>query len=107
MTTDFGRLIGNTPAPDYAHDLALDTDGTIVVIGTSEFGGGSDLAIARYDADGDLDPSFGADGRLTVDFGSGFDSGHDIAVQHDGKVLAVGTAHDGSSFEPGLVRLAS
>ena len=67
----------------------------------------ADLAIARYDTDGDLDPSFGADGRLTVDFDAGFDSGHDIAVQHDGKVVAVGTAHDGSTFEPGLVRLAS
>jgi uncharacterized delta-60 repeat protein len=107
VTTDFGQLTGNTPAPDYARDLAVDTRGNIVVVGTSEFGGGSDLAIARYDANGDLDPTFGTDGLITIDFNGGFDSGHDIALQHDGKVVAVGTAHNGSNFEPGLVRLTS
>ena len=107
VTTDFGPLVGNTPAPDYAHDLAVDTDGSIVVVGTTEFGGGSDFAIARYDSDGDLDPGFGTDGLLTVDFAAGFDSGHDIAIQPDGKIVAVGTAHNGSTFEPGLIRLSS
>ena len=107
VTTDFGPLVGNTPATDYAHDLAVDTDGSIVVVGTTEFGGGSDFAIARYDSDGDLDPGFGTDGLLTVDFAAGFDSGHDIAIQPDGKIVAVGTAHNGSTFEPGLIRLSS
>ena len=85
----------------------MDGDGNIVVAGTSEYGGGSDLAIARYDTNGDLDGSFGTDGLFTVDFDGGFDSGHDIAVQHDGKIVAVGTAHNGSNFEPGLIRLRS
>ncbi len=105
VTTDFGLLIGNTPAPEYAHGLALQADGAIVVVGTSEFAGGTDLAMARYDRDGDLDTTFGTEGTLTVDFSGGFDSGHGVAIQHDGKIVAVGTAQDGSAFEPGLVRL--
>ena len=46
-------------------------------------------------APSDLDSSFGGDGRVTTDF-AGMDFVGDLAIQADGKVVAVGSA--GSSF---------
>ena len=46
-------------------------------------------AVARYNADGSLDPGFDADGKLTVDFRE-FSSANAAAVQADGKIIVVG-----------------
>jgi len=55
LFTDF------TPGDDRANAMALQTDGRIVLAGYA----GSQLAIARYDANGVPDTSFDTDGRLT------------------------------------------
>ena len=46
-------------------------------------------AVARYNADGSLDPGFDGDGKLTVDFRD-FSSANAAAVQADGKIIVVG-----------------
>ena len=61
--------------------------------------------MARYGTDGTLDGSFGGDGTLTVDFAGGFDSGHDVAIQADGKIVASATAGNGTNDDLGLVRV--
>ena len=43
-----------------------------------------------FAADGDLDPSFDGDGIVITDNGSTFESIIDLAVQPDGKIVAVG-----------------
>ena len=40
--------------------------------------------------DGSLDPSFSGDGKQTTDFGLGFDRANGVALQGDGKIVAVG-----------------
>ncbi|MFD9336800.1 calcium-binding protein [Streptomyces sp. NPDC060028] len=45
-------------------------------------------------APGDLDPSFGPDGRVTTAF-PGYAEGHDIARQADGKLVVVGLSEAG------------
>lgn len=60
VTTDFaGR-------DDYARALAIDSAGRIVVAGNSVAAatGLSDVALARYDANGSLDTGFSGDGRI-------------------------------------------
>src|SRR4051812_7647157 len=45
-------------------------------------------------ADGDLDPSFGQDGKVLAGFPiTGTDSIRAVAVQTDGKIVAVGSIH--------------
>lgn len=46
-------------------------------------------------AEGDLDPSFDGDGIVITDSGSAYESIADIAVQPDGKILAVGYSLQG------------
>lgn len=41
-------------------------------------------------ADGDLDPAFGAGGRVQTDFGSTTDYGYGVAIQSDGRIVVVG-----------------
>jgi uncharacterized delta-60 repeat protein len=68
-------------------------DGKIVVAGSSVAAGSSDsdFALARYSIDGSLDTTFSSDGKETTDFGGG-DLSQDIAIQADGKIVAVGSS---------------
>ena len=64
VTTDFA---GNG---DEARAVALQPDGKIVAAGGA-LGATVDFALARYGPDGTLDTTFGADGKVATDFGSG------------------------------------
>jgi uncharacterized delta-60 repeat protein len=85
VTTDF------TTGYDVAFDGALDADGNIVAVGRAA-GSGGRFAIARYLPDGTLDPAFSADGKATANFTTGDDYAFGVAIQTDGKIVAVGRA---------------
>ena len=70
-------------------DIALQPDGRIVAAGTI----GGDLAVARYDAAGQLDPTFGG-GIVRVDFGGTAASANAIVLQPDGRIVFGGSADD-------------
>lgn len=89
VTTDFDSMM------DQARDLAIQSDGKIVVVG---FTGPSlpsetpvDFALARYNPDGTLDVTFGTGGRVvTTDFN--FTSfAESVAIQSDGKIVVAGS----------------
>src|SRR5207302_6993348 len=69
-TTDFGT------SSDWAHGLALQADGKIVVAGES----GGNFALARYATDGTLDNSFDGDGKLVTNLGGPDGFGHAVRV---------------------------
>jgi uncharacterized delta-60 repeat protein len=80
---------------DFGSGIAVQANGKIVVVGTSDNGSGaSELAVARFNLDGSLDNSFSGDGRVTLSFTAGDDVGSGIAVQSDGKIVVVGTTDD-------------
>jgi uncharacterized delta-60 repeat protein len=73
---------------DSAAALVRNPDGTLVVAGGHKEGR-SDFALARYRADGTLDPRFGRGGRLQTDLGRDEEI-VDLARQRDGKLVALG-----------------
>jgi uncharacterized delta-60 repeat protein len=78
---------------DRATGVAIQADGKIVLVGTCQqnAGGTTDIAMARLNADGSLDPSFTGDGRKWIDLsGGGNDAGAAVAVQPDGSIVVVG-----------------
>ncbi|MFD5426499.1 calcium-binding protein [Streptomyces sp. NPDC127084] len=85
VTTDFGGT-------DAAIGVAVQPDGKIVTVGYSDAGGTlNDFALARYNTDGSLDATFGTGGLVTTDFGPGrSDVANAVALQTDGKIVAVG-----------------
>lgn len=78
LTTDFG---GN----DAANAVAVQADGKIVAGGATE----SDFALARYNPDGSLDRTFGGDGTVVTDLGSGEGIAR-IFLVGGGRIVAVG-----------------
>jgi uncharacterized delta-60 repeat protein len=77
--------------------LALQQNGRIVVMGTADVN--NDFVVARLDANGNPDTSFGTGGSVGVDFG-GFEFDGDVAIQPDGQIVIAGSTnvHDGGDF---------
>jgi uncharacterized delta-60 repeat protein len=80
-----------------------------VVTGEAGYGGSNPkIALARYDVDGSLDTSFSGDGMVKFDLTGDEDYAVDVAIQADGRIVAVGGAGSGGSNPTfGLVRLAA
>jgi uncharacterized delta-60 repeat protein len=78
----------------WAHDVAVQPNGRIVVVGQRfQYGDAQDdrlFAVARYLPDGRLDPAFSRDGRVSVDFGFGDDAAYAVALGPGSRILAAG-----------------
>lgn len=72
---------------DRANDVAVQSDGKIVVVGYTHNGSNLDIALVRYNTDGSLDTSFGTGGKVTTAAGSGDDTANSMAIQPDGKIV--------------------
>lgn len=84
VRTEFGWGVG----------VAIQPDGKIVVVGAGRLPGSpgaADFAVARYNADGTLDATFGVGGKAAADFGFS-DFASDVAIQQDGKIVVAGSA---------------
>ena len=100
VTTDF---FGNSDAPA---SVAMQSDGKIVIAGMARgLDFYSHFALARYDSNGNPDGTFGVGGKLTTDFFGLEDGAQDVAIQSDGKIVAVGTVTtEGIKSDFGIVR---
>ena len=97
VRTDFG------PGREVASAVSIDVDGAIVAAGTAGVRGSSVIdsmfAVARYDGDGRLDPTFGGDGTVEVELSSAGDIVHGVATDTTGRIVVVGTTGVGA-IEP-------
>jgi uncharacterized delta-60 repeat protein len=97
-----GKLLTNFGADDFAEDVAIQSDGKIVAGGMRCLDGTfpdlqCDVALARYTANGALDPTFSGDGKVRTDFGgdsNGFWGG--LKIQPDGKIVMSGWIWNGA-----------
>ena len=77
---------------DTAYDLAIQSDGRIVVGGGSNTGTKVEFSLVRYNTNGTPDSTLDGDGKLTTSFsGAGDQEIHDLVIQADGKIVAAGT----------------
>jgi uncharacterized delta-60 repeat protein len=81
-------LVGTNSSVVFA--AALQTDGKILLGGISS-GATQDFAVARYNANGTLDSSFGSNGTVITNLG-GSARINALIVQPDGKIVATGEA---------------
>lgn len=89
---------------DVAYALAILPDGKILVAGEVYTGAPCcDFGVARYNADGTLDTSFGTDGKVITAMG-GEAHARAIAAQADGKIVVAGYATNGTNMDFALVR---
>ncbi len=87
---------------DVANGIAIQSDGKIVAAGVSLVNGSDEFALARYDSDGSLDPSFGKQGKVLTDFANGSDDvAKAVLIQTDGKIVAAGSSGSFGSVPSG------
>ncbi len=89
---------------DLAYAMALQPDGKIVLGGYAYAGSTNDFALVRYNANGTPDNTFDSDGKVMTDFNGSIDVINALAIQDDGKILAVGNSWDGSETHFALAR---
>jgi uncharacterized delta-60 repeat protein len=88
-TIDFGSLA------DLANDAVLQPDGKIVVAGYTQ--ADEDVAVARINANGSPDTTFGAAGKVTVDFEVAT-FGNAVALQPNGRIVVAGQRTGADDF---------
>ena len=98
---------GDPADSDQANDVAIQTDGKIVIAGHALVGSTTDFMIARLNADGSRDASFGTAGLVTTPFGTLQDLARAVVIQPDGAIVAAGQASASTGTDFGLVRLLS
>jgi uncharacterized delta-60 repeat protein len=81
---------------DSTRDMALQADGKVVVVGTTEDGDNRNFGAVRFNADGTVDTTFGTGGRVVIDFGGMGNLGREdianaVAIQDDGKIIIGGS----------------
>jgi uncharacterized delta-60 repeat protein len=83
--------------------VAVHPDGRIVLAGRAP---ANQIGVARLNADGTPDPSFGTNGSLTLQFGQISDA-NAVAVQQDGRIVLAGAVFNGGegSYDFLAVRL--
>ncbi len=93
VTTDFGNN-----SFDGATDVGIQSDGRIVVTGSSSTSSsiGVDFAVVRYMPNGALDLGFDSDGKVTTDLNYD-ESGASMDIQPDGKIVVFGRWNFGVS----------
>jgi uncharacterized delta-60 repeat protein len=106
LDTTFGTdgIVTTTIGPDFdaAYGVVIQSDGKIVVTGTSSNVTGSDVAIVRYNTDGSLDTTFGTGGIVAAAISAGaIPIG---AIQSDGKIIVAGTSPNVTASNIALAR---
>jgi uncharacterized delta-60 repeat protein len=101
------HIYGNSSNDDYANDLALQSDGKIILVGSS----GASFSAARFTKNGFLDNSFGNNGTVMFNINGSANNGDaalSVAVQPDDKIIIGGMAKDYSTNDQfALARLNS
>ena len=89
-----------------ANALVIQADGKLIAAGFSNGAGPDDFdfAVARYNSDGSLDPSFGGGGFRTFLGGGNFEGAEALAIQPDGKLVAAGFSNSGGDDDFALTR---
>lgn len=90
---------------DAVSSMCIQADGKILVTGRSTSNVYYDVAVARLNANGSLDASFGTNGKVLVDVQGESDEARSIKMQNDGKIIIGGLSSTASVGSALAVRL--
>lgn len=109
-TSGNGAVLTNVTSiqRDLALDVEVDPDGRLVVAGVANLIGStsSKTVLARYEADGQLDATFGSSGVAQFDLTTGVDGAYAMKRQSDGKYVLGGFGYSGALGTDGSFTIA-
>lgn len=97
-----GGKAGTGFASSFFYDIAIDSQGRIVVVGAAS--GASRIAVARLTPNGQPDLSFNGTGRRSFDLG-GSETGRAVAIQANGKIVIAGETDANGDDDMAVIRL--
>lgn len=102
-----GRLISDlTDRNDIPSDVVIDAQGRIVVAANSSNSPNPPVAlVARYNADGSLDRSFGGDGVVTIGWSAEGEGVNGVAIDSQGRIVVGGDAEVAGQSDFAVARL--
>jgi uncharacterized delta-60 repeat protein len=98
-----GKVVLDLGGSDYAFDVAIASDGGIVVVG-ERMAAQDRVAVVRLRPNGRLDPAFGGDGVVLTSFGRRFQSANAVALMADDRIVVAGSTSNGNTGRSALVR---
>ncbi len=101
VTTGFG-----TKTDDLGRGVAIDSQGRIVAVGSSNdgLGGPSDFAVARFTSTGSPDGGFAGAGKVLTSVRSGDDAAAAVAIDSQDRVVVAGRSSNGLNDDIAVVR---
>lgn len=95
--------IGN----DTVFDMALQSDGKILLAAESYIPNSQDFGVVRFTTNGDLDTTFSGDGKFSTSMINTTDYCNAIEVQSDGKILLAGSFQTTPERNMAIIRLTT
>jgi uncharacterized delta-60 repeat protein len=83
---------------DEIYSMALQPDGKLIAAGLCEFAGTISIAIARYKTNGNLDSTFGVNGKVNTLVGNDSRASA-VEIQPDGKIIIAGCTNYGQNSD--------
>ncbi|HEX4793035.1 MAG TPA: DNRLRE domain-containing protein [Humisphaera sp.] len=84
-----GQIVTPTSTTDSWYAVAVQGANHFVVAGTHN----GDFSLARFDSNGNLDPTFGNGGTIFTDFGGTADVAYAVAIAQDQTIVAAGSSN--------------
>jgi uncharacterized delta-60 repeat protein len=102
-----GAITVDLGGHDSVSALAIQSDGRVVAAGSLWLSSTDQrFALARLTANGVLDSSFGTSGKVVTSFANAASGANGVAVQADGRIVAVGVAQSLTASAPTNVAVA-
>lgn len=102
-----GSLVVPLERDASASCVTLLPDGGILAAGKASNGVFDDMIVVKLDASGALDPAFGQDGKVILDFHGDDDAAAALAVDAQGRVLVAGSAVNSGVWSFAVARLSA
>lgn len=91
-----GRIAVELGVKNSAHAVVVQSDGRIVVGGSSSQGAALNFSLIRFHQDGSLDTSFNGEGSVVTSIAAGDDEILALGLLSDGRIVAAGYSHNGA-----------
>ncbi len=91
-----GKVFTETGSRSDIFSVVVQDDGKIVAAGGSNINVYNDFALIRYNTNGNLDLTFGTNGKAITAVGTSNDEARSISIQNDGKIVVTGFSDDGT-----------